>query len=122
MRTQPWTEPKITVPVLFSQWQETKKELQAGFSKRDSSKTEMPMKKGIDLFLKALYWSNRQPVDSEVQDTDGLKIKPVNIGERLKYILQNSNKYHSFVQLSELFVEMEKVYKKQEALLKLKKS
>ena len=49
-----------------------------------------------------------------------LKIKPINIRERLDYIIQNPNKFHSFIQLSELFVEMEKLFRKQQVLMDLK--
>ena len=41
-------------------------------------------------------------------------IKPINSGERLKFILSRMNNYHSFVQLTELFIEMEKLFWKQQ--------
>ncbi len=117
---QPWTCPEETVPLLFLEWNGLKVDLQEGFAKRNFSKTEDPMKKGIRLFYKALYWSNDQSVNDKVDSMDVLKLKPINVRERLDYVIQNPNKFHSFVQLSELFVEMEKLFNKQEAVIKHK--
>ncbi|WP_428908902.1 YpoC family protein [Niallia sp. Krafla_26] len=119
-RDQPWTLPNETVPFLFSEWNHLKMELQEGFTKRDLSRTEIPMKKGIELFLKALYWSNLQSVNDNMDSMDRLTVKPINIRERLAYIIKTPNKFHSFIQLSELFVEMEKLFRKQQALMDAK--
>ena len=43
---------------------------------------------------------------------EALQIKPINIRERVDYIVRNPNKFHSFIQLSEAFVEMEKLFRK----------
>ena len=49
---EPWTSPNEAVPSLFLEWNTLKIELQEGFTKRDLSRTENPMKQGIELFLK----------------------------------------------------------------------
>ena len=42
----PWTTPDETVPELLLEWNRIRDELKEGFTKRDLSKTEKPMKKG----------------------------------------------------------------------------
>lgn len=115
---QPWINAKEYIPALFVEWKETEVELRENFSRRNTSKTEIPMKKGMGLLLEALYWCNGQPVDGKNLDVNALKVKPINISERLEYILLNPTKFHSFIQLSELLVEMEKLFIKQEVMAK----
>jgi hypothetical protein len=108
----PWTNPDETVPKLLLEWNRIREELKEGFTKRDLSKTERPMKKGIGLLFQVIYWTNYQPVDVHTVGMESLQIKPINIRERVDYIILNPNKFHSFIQLSEAFVEMEKLFRK----------
>jgi hypothetical protein len=119
---KPWTSPLETVPKLLLEWNQVKMVIQDGFTKRDLFRTGTPMKVGIGLLFEAVFWTNYQPVDVDMIILESLDIKPINIRERLDYILLNPNKFHSFIQLTELFSEMEKLFKKQEVIKKAKQS
>jgi hypothetical protein len=113
---KPWEIPDQSIPSVINEWEKIKEELTIKFSNRDHAVGEL-MRKGIALFYEVLYWSNNQPVVLDDQ-IDGNMIKPINSGERLKFILSRMNNYHSFVQLTELFIEMEKLFWKHQVIMK----
>ena len=113
---KPWKIPDQTIPAVMNEWGKIKEELTIKFSNRDHAVGEL-MRKGISLFYEVLYWSNNQPAVLDIPIYENL-IKPINSGERLKFILSRMNNYHSFVQLTELFIEMEKLFWKQQVIMK----
>ena len=117
---KPWDRPEDSLPILFAEWNQLKEELHERFAKREQKLIVEPMKKGIGFFLEVLHWSNYSPVSLENVKGDRLKIKPVNLQERMDFIFTYPNKYHSYVQLSELFIEMEKMFRKQQAIHRVK--
>ena len=79
----------------------------------------MGMKKGIGLFLQFLFWSNDRPISAiESTPLNLLEIKPVNLEERLGFIISRPNLFHSYRQLSELMVEHEKLFAKNKIIKK----
>lgn len=116
---KPWKVPEQTIPLIMNEWGQIKKELTIRFSNRDHAVGEL-MKMGIALFYEVLFWSNNQPVVLHDQMYENF-IKPINSGERLKFILSRMNNYHSFVQLTELFIEMEKLFWKRQIMKKASK-
>ncbi len=116
---KPWEMPDQTIPSIMIEWGKIKEELTSRFSKRDQAVGEL-MKKGIALFYEILYWSNHQPVVLDKQTYESF-IKPINFEERLKFIVARMKNYHSFVQLTELFIEMEKLFWKREIMKKASK-
>jgi hypothetical protein len=115
---RPWNNPEQYVPVIFDEWKAVKQNLKKLFEERDSKGAVQPMKKGIGLFLEAVYWCNHIPVRLKEQNFDQLKVKPINVHERLQFIMNRPGHYHSFVQLSELMVEQEKHFVKMMAIKK----
>lgn len=119
---QPWDNQEQSIPALMKEWQMVKDVLDALFSKREISLVLPHMKKGIGLLLEFVYWGNGVPVVlSNSIDTTKLSIKPVNISERLEFIMKRPSLYHSFIQLSELIGEMNKLYVKQHVMKKASK-
>ncbi|MDR6998513.1 YpoC family protein [Neobacillus niacini] len=119
---KPWEKPSEVVPILLLEWGNLKEDLERFYSIRDQENTNLGMKKGIDLFLKFLFWSNERPIaDKEPLPLDSLEYKPVNIGERLGFILKRPNLFHSYRQLSELFLEQEKLFVKKNIMKKASK-
>ncbi|MCQ6273913.1 hypothetical protein JMM81_02830 [Bacillus sp. V3B] len=116
----PWKMSVDTVPVVMKEWETVKMELHEEFSKRKLMEVEQPMRKGIGLFIEVLYWCNEYPAVSLNKDDDRLRIKPVNLQERLHFILSYPYKYHSYVQLTELFSEIEKTFRVQQVTRKAK--
>jgi hypothetical protein len=117
---QPWKQPERYLPAVLKQWTENKMNLDQLFKMRNRKDARKPMVDSISLFLDFLFWMNRKPV-TKLLDWDiveKLDVKPMNIRERLDFMLQKPDLYHSFIQLCELFVEAEKQYVK---LLAMKK-
>lgn len=107
------------IPILLAKWDEVSSELEALYRNRDQKSTLQLMKKGISYFIQFLFWSNDRQVHSkETISFNLLEIKPVNLEERLTYILSRPNLFHSYRQLSELFTEQEKLLAKKNILKK----
>ncbi|WP_338451827.1 hypothetical protein R4Z09_08140 [Niallia oryzisoli] len=119
---KPWEISARTVPAILAIWSSVKAELHEKFSLRDQAAAIEPMKKGIGLFLEILYWSNQSPVLWKLNKTVLLDSKPVNWEERLNFIVTYLNKYHSYIQLTELFSEMEKLFIKHKIMSQAKKA
>ncbi len=111
---QPWAYAEKHVSVLLTEWKAIELECQTLFSERKAKMTLEPMKEGLSLFFTLIYWIHKKPV--ELAEWEGkvneLPIKPVNVVERLAFIVRRPTLYHSFIQLSELFHELEKHYVK----------
>lgn len=115
----PWFSREVSVPGLLQQWEKLKEPLRNHFSNRNKTEAASLMKLGTAFFLEFLFWSNRKPVRLYPQISyDELQIKPVNIKERLDFIVGRQNTYHSFMQLVELFTEMEKLFAKSKVIYK----
>lgn len=108
----PWEDANHSVLQLIHEWKQLHVRLADLFEKRDRLNVHKPMKQGIALFIQCLFWLNDIPVafvEQRIND-EQLKWKPINIKERLAFILQQPTFYHSFVQLNELMAELEKRY------------
>jgi hypothetical protein len=107
------------ISLLLSKWDGVKSELETLYRNRDQQSTLQLMKKGIVYFIQYLYCSNDRQVNSkEPIPLNQLEIKPVNLEERLTYILSRPNLFHSYRQLSELFTEQEKLFAKKNIVKK----
>ena len=110
----PWEYAEKHVPFLLNEWKKIDVECQNLFSERKTKQALEPMKEGIALFFTLIFWIHSQPVQLKDWEhiVNQLAIKPVNLVERLSFIVQRPALYHSFIQLSELFRELEKHYVK----------
>lgn len=119
---RPWDDPQHSIASLLQEWLNVKAELQADFAMRNTKAALNSMRKGSGLFVEFLHWTNNKPsiLNPEIAYND-LHIKPVNIEERLQFIIERPNLFHSYMQLCELFVEQEKGYKKMMAMKNMKK-
>lgn len=116
---KPWQDNGGAVSALLSEWTALQKQLQDTFKNRDLPGAKEPMKKGIGIYIELMHWTNGLPVKlSPGILFDVLSIKPVNVRERLEFIMARPVFYPSYVQLSELILEMEKLYKKSVAMKK----
>jgi len=110
-----------TIPSLIEEWKLIKGKLEQLFKLRDKKAIEEPMKQGIALFVQMLHSSNGLSVCPSPIQYHQLRLKPVNVEERLEFILARPHLYHSFIQLVELMNEMEKQWFKVMAINKSKK-
>jgi hypothetical protein len=110
---KPWEEKDRYIPIILEHWSITEPIISEFFQGRDRASAMKPMKQMTKLFLAFLFWANEQPVPNLkniIAEIGELKIKPVNIEERITYILSAPNHYHAFIQLKELFIELKKKY------------
>lgn len=104
---------------VFNLWSTDKDEIAKFFRARNKKAAEVPMKLQIKNFLDVLFQINKHQLkdsDKVLELIDKLEIKPINSKERLSFLIENPAHYHSFIQLSELFEELEKQYRKHLAI------
>jgi hypothetical protein len=112
---KPWEEQKMYIPQIFGYWKKEKDGIAEYFKKRDRNRALQPMVLSLGHFISALFWINSIPVpalSNLTQEIKKLPHKPMNAGERVGFLLDQPNQYHSYVQLSELYQELEKIYYK----------
>lgn len=110
----------IEVEKVLKEWNECKEALGIHFKNRDSEKALPLMERAIKLFEEFIFISNGLIQGSgSIKDC---KTKPVNVEERLDFIVSRPKLFHSFKQLVELFDEQEKQFAKQAALYRAKKT
>ncbi|TYR79943.1 hypothetical protein FZC66_12435 [Priestia megaterium] len=112
---QPWKDVKKYLPQVFAKWNEAQSRLYKLFSERKAKEAQPLMIKAIAYFISALFWTNHEPVPRLThlqQDIEKLKYKPINVYERLAFIIEKPGMYHSFIQVGELYTELRKQYAK----------
>lgn len=120
---KPWESGEEAISAILAEWTRVKEEIETQFAKRDREAAVPFMRKGLGLFLQFLHWANGKPTRIKPEiEYEQLEIKPVNLKERLEFILARPNLYHSSKQLMELMDELEKGYKKAIAIKKINKS
>jgi len=103
----------------FNLWYQEKEEIARLFKMRDKKAAAEPMNRQIENFLDVLFKINKKLKSSSealLDDIDDLSIKPINCKERLSFLFERPAHYHSFIQLAELYEELEKQYKKKVAI------
>lgn len=107
---------------LLKEWEDRKVQLESLFRERNYKNAKELMEKGITSFIQFLSWSNELPVrQDEPLNFTQFEYKPVNVEERLGFIMSRPNLYHSYRQLSELMIEQEKLFMKRSILKKASK-
>jgi len=105
----PWSDTDKSIPKLFKEWQDVKLELGSLYKLRRKEEVRHSMKKGICLFLHFLFWSNGVPVNlRDLPNVGELPIKPANCEERIAFLIERPDGFHSFIQLGELMEEQKK--------------
>lgn len=104
---------------LMTDWEKIKAALMKEHRSRNREKVIVLMEIGVKLFNQFLLKSN----ENDKNETTAiifseLEAKPVNVAERLEFITSRPELYHSFIQLSELMGEQEKLYFKKRAMKK----
>ncbi|WP_050632304.1 YpoC family protein [Bacillus andreraoultii] len=110
----PWLMGESEIKKILSEWNELRIKLLKLFKERQNKETRLFMVKGISLFLKLLFWTNERPVvlTRLEEELNRLKVKPVNIEDRMQFLMNRPTLHHAFIQLSELIVETEKMFYK----------
>ncbi|MGP4082883.1 YpoC family protein [Pseudalkalibacillus sp. R45] len=96
---------------LFRRWREGKEEISNMFSQRNRQAARPKMIAGIGWFISLIYWTNKKKVKRLThlkEELSLMEIQPVNLYERLSFLMENPDHYQSFIQLSQLYDELEK--------------
>ncbi len=117
---RPWENFLDLREQLTKEWTETVQHLEVMFANREKQGIKPYMLKGIVLYISLMHWSNQMPVNLSGFPAclKELKGKPVNVEERLPFILARPNFYPSFMQLKSLMDEQIKIAAKMAALNK----
>lgn len=117
---EPWLEGEEAVKRLTGRWQSVKAGLDLLFKERRNKETKLLMIEGIALFIKLVFWTNEQPVRLKniFVELEQFPATPVNVRDRLEFIMARPAHYHAYIQLSELMVEQEKIFYIQTAIKK----
>lgn len=109
---------------LFLKWKKTEVQLTEVYEIRNKTEIRPKMVSMIANYLTILFWMNgKHPLNlqSIALEIDSLKKKPINCKERILFILSKPELFHSFIQLRELYIELEKQFALQCALNTYKK-
>ena len=118
---KPWEDFAAIQAELWAEWAVVADRVEERLAKRQTKEIEPYMQKGIVLFLSTLFWSNKSAVQVDHLDAhiQSLVHKPVNVDERIGYILNRPNTYPAYMQLKSLMDEQKKLVAKLIALKKL---
>ncbi|WP_420768922.1 YpoC family protein [Parageobacillus thermoglucosidasius] len=117
----PWDDIGRSIPAVLQLWREEKEQLESCFARRDRRSARAPMIRALSYLLSCLFWLNGKKVTNVrhwQEEIGALPLKPVNGLERLQFIFERCDVYHSFIQLCELFEETGKLAYKQMAINK----
>ncbi|MGM9928189.1 MAG: YpoC family protein [Bacillus sp. (in: firmicutes)] len=108
---RPWENGEIVIPQLIEEWKALRCELDELYQKRLAKKAAPLMKKGIARCVSILFWMNEKPVilKDVLIEVDRLEFRPVNVTERLEFILSRPHLYQSYKVLEQIMVELEKL-------------
>lgn len=110
---KPWLNPKKNLQKLIDKWNLLRDEIAEMFKNRKQKEASQMMKKGISYFFQYLYWTNGQPARmTNIEQLKDLEVHPVNVVERLQFIMNRPRLHHSYIQLDELFTEQQKHFMK----------
>lgn len=107
----PWhTDPEQACRRLAKQWKNVAQELDAAFKLREKPE-ESVICDGLGIYISMLFWSNKRPVQLNQLDNhlETLKLVPMNLQERLAFIMERPDSYPAFKQLNELVLEQRKL-------------
>jgi hypothetical protein len=103
---------KKIITEVFQEWKEEAPSIAGFFKNRDRKQARGPMVYHLSRFLQILFLGNGRTEDCKSgkweQCVGQLPVLPVNAVERLSFIFEQPDHYHSYIQLSELFTEWEK--------------
>lgn len=85
--------------------------LEKYFKNRDGQKAQPLMLKYIAIYIQANMWLSGHEVTSIEgigNELEKLSYAPMNVKERIEFVLQSPSQYHSFVTLTQLYAESRK--------------
>lgn len=101
----------LTFDSLLDEWHNSVDELKTLYEKRENDQAFELMSKGIQCYVYALYLANDENIHkldifNWKKKIEHFLVRPVNITERLEFIIEHPTKYDSFIQLKQLYKEL----------------
>lgn len=117
---RPWERPAKEIPQLIQSWKKIELQIDKKDRSKDKEQLNNLMLEGIMILFKLLFWSNEQPVNFQKwqKRLAHFSIKPVNLIERIEFILMRPFSYHAFRQLKGIVDEQHKHFAREEAIKK----
>lgn len=113
---KPWEQWESSIPYLLDKWKGLCRDITVSFQNRKGKADKNQMLFSIGLYLLIIHWLNNSPLKANLQSFSSFLYKPINIEDRISFILKKPEQYHSFIQLQELFLETEKLFYKRKAM------
>lgn len=110
-KRNPWKQNEKGLQEIISRWEHLHSKLEKQFQQKKQVE-ENKMIEGISLLIKFVFWTNGEPVNLKEIEEKLLMfhIKPININDRLQFILSRPFAFHTFKQIHELMGEQQKQY------------
>jgi hypothetical protein len=111
----PWENTSDSIPLLLFSWKRQESMLNDLHEKRRRFEAKEHIIPAVGWFIQMLFWINGQPVRSLTdwkKDVQSLQWKPMNVDERLDFVMKKPGMYHAFIQLQQLFTECNKLFYK----------
>ncbi|WP_062198212.1 YpoC family protein [Massilibacterium senegalense] len=108
----PWENPNAYLPTVFLSAQQKLQQAKECFQQRKKTEASKPLLFSLALFLDALFWMNHRrfvSLDDLSVIISSFQWKPINVVERVNFILQKPTLFHSSIQLEQLLDELIKV-------------
>ncbi|MGD6781264.1 YpoC family protein [Sutcliffiella horikoshii] len=115
----PWEMTSDSIPFILNKWKEKETHLNNLHEGRNRKEAREQIILPIAWFLQLLFWINGQPVRCLTdwkKESKKLKWKPINVDERLEFVIKKPEMYHAFIQLQQLYTESAKLFYKMKAL------
>lgn len=114
----PYEDPDLYLVTVFQEGKEKLTEATQYFQKRQKNKAKKPLLFSLALWIDSLYWMNYQRFQGFLtiyETMEQLEWKPINVEERIQFILSQSTLFHSSIQLEELYEELIKINAKRKS-------
>ena len=110
---------QIDEKMLIEDWKKQSTVIAELFHDKAYQEAAVPMEKYTKQFIQLLFKLNKTEwVEGEgfIDKLRTFKYKPLNIEERMQFVLANPHQYHCYIHLNELYKEVEKLYARAEIL------
>ncbi|UCZ54819.1 hypothetical protein LGQ02_08770 [Bacillus shivajii] len=106
---EPWQSPQCSIKRISAAWKEEGQELlKECFQNRDRKTARPIMLQYTSLYIQAMFWANSHAVETLENIPSQLNefsYSPMNIQERISFVLDSPDHYHAFTTLDQLYQE-----------------
>ncbi|OZI11699.1 hypothetical protein CEW92_10385 [Bacillaceae bacterium SAS-127] len=113
----PWRNPSYGLQMVQEAYQSMQPLIERSFKEKEAEIDSL-MKTVLALFFMSLFWSNYDPVvlNGWKEKVAAFHIKPLNVEERLSFVLARPFSYQAYRQIDTLMTEQQKQFAKHSLL------